>query len=67
MRNSNFDEKNLTTSYSIGALGLPFRERSRALSALAKADSLVGAFFEIAAFLNRNQTHTLARVGTKPR
>jgi hypothetical protein len=55
MRNNNLDEKILSTNGSIGALGLPDRERSRALSALAKADALVGAFLSVTAFFIRRQ------------
>jgi hypothetical protein len=65
MRNNHIVEKNLSISSSINALGLPVRERSRALSALAKADALVGAFFKVAALLNRDQRRPLARLDPK--
>jgi hypothetical protein len=58
------DEKNLIST-SIEALDLSIRQRSRALASLAKADTLVGAFFTVLKLLNRDQKRVVLRPSLK--
>lgn len=58
------DEKNLIST-RIEALDLSIRQRSRALASLAKADTLVGAFFTVLKLLNRDQKRVVLRPSLK--
>ena len=64
MSNPLIDEKN-SIAKSIEALGLPYRDRSRALATLAKADALVEAFFAARKLLKRGSKQAVARPSLK--